>query len=205
MHNLDEVLAVADREWRSMGVVWQDRTALADDLRRELEGAAADGIAPGQLLGDDIRQFARDLAFEAGANRLSYENRRLLLTALAGAAPGLVLGWAFTVIVPNALYLGVLASFAGALLAVKVRMREVAAIDRTLRAAALLMPAAGLAVTPMVMAFALVFGFSTALPIVLIELALVGGALGAALVLARRWALAPVLGAARPPVPAGHR
>jgi hypothetical protein len=198
MHNQDDVLAVADREWQSMGVVWQDRATLADDLRRELTGAAADGVTPRQLLGDDIRQFARDLAVEAGVDRVSYENRRLLLTALTGAAPGLVLGWVGSSIAPNALYLGVLAAFAGALLTVKVRMREVAAIDRTLWAAALLMPAAGLAITPLVMAFALVFGFSTALPVVLFELALVGGALGGALVLARRWALAPALGTARP-------
>jgi hypothetical protein len=205
MDNQDDVLAVADREWRSMGVVWQDRTALADDLRRELAGAAADGVAPRQLLGDDIRQFARDLAVEAGVDRVSYENRRLLLTALAGAAPGLALGWVLSSTVPYALYPGVLAAFVGALLTVKVRMREVAAIDRTLWAAALLMPAAGLAITPVIMAFALVLGFSTALPVLLVEHALAGGALGGALILARRWALAPALGTPRrPAAPAGR-
>ncbi|MEU2616421.1 hypothetical protein ABZ570_33405, partial [Micromonospora sp. NPDC007271] len=94
MQDADDVIAVAEHEWRAIGVVPRDRAALADDLRRELEAAAADGITPRELLGDaDVRAFARRLAAEAGAGRLRYETDRLLRTALVGALPGLVLSW----------------------------------------------------------------------------------------------------------------
>ncbi|MEU8261224.1 hypothetical protein AB0C02_11470 [Micromonospora sp. NPDC048999] len=213
MQDADDVIAIAEHEWRALGVVPRDRAALADDLRRELEAAAADGVTPRQLLGDaDVRAFARRLAAEAGAGRLRHETDRLLRTAFVGALPGLVLSWLLLwtptpVSFPAALSVAlgllrylicVLAVLGGALLAVRQRMADVPAIGRTVRAMALLLPMAGLLVTPMTMAFAWTTGYSTALPVLLAEAALVGGALAGATVLARRWALAPALRDARP-------
>jgi hypothetical protein len=186
MHNVDDVVAVAEREWRYLGVVQRDRTALADDMRMELEAAAADGVTPQQLLGDDIREFARNLAAEAGVTRLPYETRRLLLTALAGATPGLALGWIFLWALPNAPYGGGVVAFVGALLAVRIRMSDVAAIGRTVAAMALLLPVAGVLITPVTIGFASVSGYSTALLVVFFEIVIVAGALSAATVLARR-------------------
>ncbi|GAA2708307.1 hypothetical protein ACFY2R_06415 [Micromonospora olivasterospora] len=216
MQDADDVIATAEREWRAMGVVPRDRAALAADLRRELEAAAADGITPRQLLGGaDVRAFARRLAAESGAERLTYETERLLRTALAGAAPGLVLSWLllweqvpFGVDMPGALLVArhaicAAAVLVGALLAVRLRMRDVPGIDRTVWAMALLVPLAGALVTPLTMAFAWTTGYSTALPVLLFEAAMVGAALAGATLLARWWALTPALRDAQPVAP-GH-
>ncbi|WP_433348752.1 hypothetical protein [Micromonospora sp. CA-111912] len=198
MQNVDDVIAVAEHEWRSMGIAQRDRTALANDLREELEAAVADGVTPEQLLGDsDIRAFARNIATEAGTSRLPYDTKRLLLTALAGATPGLALAWVFLWWLPNAPYVGAVVAFVGALLTVKIRMSDIAAIGRTVWTMALLLPIAGILITPVTMSFAWATGYSTALPVVFFEVAIVAGALSAATLLARRWALAPALGAHR--------
>ena len=78
---------------------------------------------------------------------------------------------------------------AGCLGTVAVLMWDVIEIRRTVAAMTLLLPLAGLAITPVTMGFAALTGYSTALPIVAMEMALVGGALAGAIVLARRWAL----------------
>ncbi|GAB3955120.1 hypothetical protein [Micromonospora vulcania] len=198
MQDLDDVIAIAEHEWRSTGIAERDRMALANDLRAELEAAAADGVTPTQLLGDsDIRAFARNVAIEAGTRRLPYDIKRLLLTTLAGAAPGLAFAWLFLWWLPNAPYIGAIIAFVGALLTVKIRMSDVAVIGRTVWAMALLLPVAGILITPVTMSFAWVTGYSTAMPIVFLEAAIVAGALSAATILARRWALAPALGSHR--------
>jgi hypothetical protein len=204
VQNVEEVLAAADREWHAMGVVAPERATLARDLRMELEAAAADGVPPERLLDGDVRAFARAVAVESGATRLPYEYRRLLLAALAGAAPALVVGWflfwgspfgglgypvdalALYALVPPAIVVG-------ALLAVRRRMRDVAAIGRTVAAMAVLVPLAGVLVTPVIMGFAWLAGYSTALSVIVVEAGIVAAALSGAVVLARRWALAPAL------------
>lgn len=217
---LDErdVLAIAEDEWRGMGLVEADRKALTDDLRMELRAAAADGATAEQLIGPDIRAFARRLAHEAGARRVPYEYRRLLLTALAGAAPGAVFGWIYLWYLPHfphdptpplvailALYAGLaLLVLLGALAAVWIRMRAVPAIGRTVARMALLVPVAGLVATPATMGFAWLAGYSTATPIVLMEMCVVATALAGATVLARRWALADAGAAVATPTDPVH-
>ncbi|MEU2614614.1 hypothetical protein ABZ570_23990, partial [Micromonospora sp. NPDC007271] len=150
------------------------------------------------------------------------DQRRPESSALPGTgrqrAPGLVLSWLLLWVqapVPGPAELSVaigllrylicvLAVLVGALLAVRQRMAEVPAIGRTVWAMALLLPVAGLLVTPVTMAFAWTTGYSTALPVVLVEAALVGGALAGATALARWWALAPALRDARPAAAEGR-
>ncbi|MDW5326230.1 hypothetical protein [Plantactinospora sp. KLBMP9567] len=223
MNNTDDAdspsgraIALADREWRAMGIVAADRIALARDLRLELAGAAADGMTPEQLLGTDVRRFARDLAVSAGVRRAPYEFRRLLLTGLAGGVPGLVLTfvlvWQWWLVplhllvgmdpLPNFLLRYVLSALvfvAGVLFAVRWGMRDSAEIDRTVARMALLVPPAGLLAIPVTMGFASLTRYSLSLPVLLAEAAIVGGALAGAMVLARRWALSPILGSRRPP------
>jgi hypothetical protein len=200
---VDDVIAVAEHEWRALGLDRRDSAALAADLRQDLEAAAADGVTARALLGDDVRGFARRLAEEAGARRVPYEQRRLLLTALAGAVPGMVLGYlllyAPPVVVPADVPVLVavlayyvppcLAVLGGALLAVWWRMREVPGIAATVAAMAVLTTLAAAVVTPVTMGFAWLTGYSTAAPVMLVEVGLVVAALAGATVLARRWAL----------------
>jgi hypothetical protein len=200
---VDEALAIAEHEWRVRGIDRRDRAALSADLRLDLEAAAADGITPDRLLGPDVRDFARRLADEAGARCVPYEYRRLLLTALAGAGPGIVVGYLRMYWFPLAIdpttpvavvllvYYGLPAALvlAGALIAVWTRMRDVPGIRRTVAAMSLLLPLAGTAITPITMGFAWLTGYSTQVPVALLELALVASALAGAIVLARRWAL----------------
>jgi hypothetical protein len=219
MLDVRDVVVIAEDEWRGMGLVAADRDALADDLRMELRAAVADGATPEQLIGPDIRAFARRLAEEAGARRVPYEFRRLLLTALAGAAPGAVVGWItlwYRPIFPSdptpstaaivALYAGlVLPVLAGALGAVAIRMRDLPAIGGTVARMALLVPLAGLLATPVTMGSAWLVGYSTATPIVAMEVSIVAALLAGATVLARRWALAgagPAASTPTTPVPA---
>ena len=199
---IDDAIAVAEHEWRLSKVDVRDAAVLSRDLRLDLEAASAEGVTPGQLVGD-IRAFARRVAEEAEARHVPYEYQRLLLTALAGTLPGVVVGYVAMAIVPEpyaSQLTGWLAAFAyygggaagvllGSLLTVAVLMRDVVEIRRTVAAMALLLPLAGLVITPVTMGFAALTGYSLALPIVATEMALVGGALAGAIVLARRWAL----------------
>jgi hypothetical protein len=208
---IDQTLSTADHAWRAYGVRAADRAALAADLRLDLESAAADGVGPAQLLGADVPEFARRLADEAGVHREPPELGLLLGTALVGATLGASVGFAaLTLAAPFAVdfvdpptgaripvqvavtvYYGIPAAIvlAGALVAVRYRLREVARIRATTRAMALLLPLAGLLVTPIVMAFAAMTDFSTSAPVVVTEVLIIAAALAGATVLARRWAL----------------
>jgi hypothetical protein len=211
---IDDAIAIAEHEWRLSKVEARDIAALSRDLRLDLEAAAAEGVTPRQLIGD-IRAFARRVAEEADARHVPYEYQRLLLTALAGTLPGAIVGYAVMSTVPPfdvsgwpaalTFYgLGAAGVLAGALATVAVLMREITGMRRTVAAMALLVPLAGLAVTPVTMGFAALTGYSTALPVVAMELALVGGAIAGAIVLARRWALHGRYPHAAPaPAPAG--
>ena len=201
--SVDDALAIAEHEWRSRGVDRHDIAALSADLRQDLEAASADGVSPDQLVGPDIRGFARRLADESGARRVPYEYRRLLITALAGAVPGALLGYLFLawVRVPVDVelparwavftYYGIpaLVVVGGCLVAVSRRMRDVPEIRRTVAAMSVLVPVVGAAITPVTMGFAALTGYSTALPVLLFEVALVGSVLAGAIMAARRWAL----------------
>ncbi|MFI9528982.1 hypothetical protein [Micromonospora rosaria] len=211
MDSIDDVLAEADRAWRAYGVGTADRTALATDLRLDLQAAAADGVDAARLLGGDVAGFARRLAVEAGVRRVRRDYGRVLRTALAGAVLGGVLAYAVLITmypvfvrlidiprsvqvpiqVAVAVYYGVpaLVVVAGAVLAVRLRLRDLPRIRRTGWMMSLLIPIAGILVTPLTMAFAWSTDYSTAPPVVLTEVAMVLAALAGATLLARRWSL----------------
>ncbi len=210
MDTVDGALAAVDKAWRAYGVGPADRAALADDLRFDLREAVADGRTPQDLLGPDAAAFARRLADEAGVERIPAENGRLLGSATIGAALGAVAAFlvltAYPLIfqnfdishptrVPLQLAIGAfygipaVAVLAGALIAVRVRLKDLPQVRPTVYAMAVLLPLAALLITPITMGFAWTTGYSTSALVVLAEIALVGGALAGAIVLARRWVL----------------
>ncbi|AVT29510.1 hypothetical protein C6361_08390 [Plantactinospora sp. BC1] len=211
MDTIDSVMAEAERAWRAYGVGRADRAALAADLRLDLEAAAADGGDPAQLLGGDVTGFARRLADEAGVQRVRRHYGPLLGTALTGAVLGAVLGYAALALlypmfvravdIPRSIeipiqlavvvYYGVPAAVVvtGAVVAVRLWLPEVPRIRRTSRLMGLLLPVAGILVTPLTMAFAWSTDYSTAPEVVVTEIAIVLAALGGATILARRLSL----------------
>ena len=217
MDPIDDALAIADRAWRHHGVQRADREALAADLRLDLESAAADGVAPDRLLGEDVSAFARRLADEAGVRREPPELGRLIGTALTGAALGAAVGFAFFLLlfriagrmidlpggthVPVQVAVGVFYGIpaaivvVGAVAAVRYRLGALPRIRATVHAMCLLLPLAGIVITPITMGFAALTGYSTWTPVVLTEMLLVLAALAGATVLARRWALREQTGA----------
>ncbi|WP_430496135.1 hypothetical protein ACQRWP_17495 [Micromonospora trifolii] len=211
MDTIDGLLGEADQAWRGYGVGSADRAALAADLRLDLRAAAADGGDPVQLLGGDVAGFARRLADEAGVRRVRSDYSRILGTALIGAMLGAVLGYGLLmaiypvfvnlVDIPRsievpiqlavAVYYGVPGAVVtvGAVIAVRTRLRELPRIRRTARMMTVLVPAAGIIITPITVGFAWSTGYSTAPPVVVAEIAMVLAALAGATVLARRLSL----------------
>ncbi|MBE1490364.1 hypothetical protein [Plantactinospora soyae] len=211
METIDSVLATADRALRRYGIGTTDRAALIADLRLDLQAAAGDGISPAQLIGSDVADFARRLADEAGLARVPSERSRLLGTTLVGSTIGAVIGgvllavaypllvrWvdlprSFHVPVQVAVlvYYGVPAIMvvAAAVIAVRLTLRTVPQIRDTAKAMMLLLPLAGIVITPLTMAFARSTGYSTAAPVLVAEIAMVLGAISGATLLARRWSL----------------
>ncbi|WP_328477887.1 hypothetical protein OHA21_25665 [Actinoplanes sp. NBC_00393] len=211
MDTIESVLSSADRAWRAYGVGSADRAALAADLRADLEAAAAEGAGPEQLIGPDVAGFARRLADEAGVTRSAAEFQRLFGTALVGGALGAVAGYAVyaalypffvrvmdipqTIDVPVqvavGVYYGVPAALVivGAVLTVRLRLRDLARIERTAWTIAWLWAVTGLLITPVVMGFAWTTDYSLDTVVVFTEVAIVVAALAGATYLARRWAL----------------
>ncbi|MEV4755888.1 hypothetical protein AB0J86_12350 [Micromonospora sp. NPDC049559] len=212
MDTIDDAIATAEAEWRAYGVHRSDAATLAADLRSELESAAADGITPAQLLGGDVRGLARRLADEAGVRRTPRAYGRVLRTALVGALLGAALGYLVLLAVYPAmvrlvdlprdvevpillavlLYYGGAAAVVvvvGAVAAVRVHLRDLPGARSTGNAMSLLLPLAGVVVTPITIGFARSTGYSDSGPVVLAEVALVVAAVTGAVVLARRWAL----------------
>lgn len=210
MDTIDDAMATADHAWRAYGVRRADRATLAADLRLDLQSAAADGIGPTQLLGADVRGFARRLADEADVRRVPPAYERVLGIALFGAALGAVVGFllltlantvfvrlvsmpdsvAVPVQVVVTVYYGIPAAIviAGAVAAVRIHLRDDPHVRSTAKAMSLLLPIAGIVVTPITMGLAWLADYSTG-PIVLVEVALVGAAFAGAVILARRWSL----------------
>ncbi|MGC4894699.1 hypothetical protein [Micromonospora sp. DT31] len=143
--DVDTLLAAVDREWRALGIHRRDRTALASDLRTELDAAAADGLDPAELLGSD----------------------------------------------PGGVFYGGVAAVVvgGAVLAVRVVLRDAPRVRHTVARMALLLPpalAAGIAA-------AVALGWALNFPLTPLaigaEAALVLAAFLAATALARRWSV----------------
>ncbi len=136
---------------------------------------------------------------------------RVVNTALIGAVLGAVLGYGLLmaaypmfvrlVDIPRsidvpiqlavAVYYGVPGAVvaAGAVIAVRTRLRDLPGIRRTARLMSVLVPAAGIVITPITVGFAWATGYSTAPAVVVAEIAMVLAALAGAAMLARRLSL----------------
>ncbi|MEU8287584.1 hypothetical protein AB0C01_24975 [Micromonospora sp. NPDC048905] len=211
MDTIDRLLGEADQAWRGYGVGTADRATLAADLRLDLRAAASDGGDPAQLLGGDVAGFARRLADEAGVRRVREDYGRVVNTALVGAVLGAVVGYAILMAVyPVFVHLldirrsidvpiqlavavayGVPAAVvaAGAVIAVRIRLRHLPEIRRTARLMSVLVPAAGIVVTPITVGFAWATDYSTAPTVVITEIAMVLAAIAGATMVARRLSL----------------
>ena len=91
--SVDRLLTTADREWRALGVSRKDRLSLGADLRAELEAAQADGLAPADLVGADQAGFARQLAETSGVERTPPRYGPILGVAGVGGVLALVVGY----------------------------------------------------------------------------------------------------------------
>ncbi|MEU8332050.1 hypothetical protein [Micromonospora sp. NPDC048839] len=211
MDTIDRLLGEADQAWRGYGVGTADRATLAADLRLDLRAAASDGGDPAQLIGGDVAGFARRLADEAGVRRVREDYGRVVNTALVGAVLGAVVGYAILMAVyPVFVYLidiprsidvpiqlavavayGVPAAVvaAGAVIAVRTRLRDLPEIRRTARLMSVLVPVAGIVITPITVGFAWATDYSTAPTVVIMEIAMVLAAIAGATMLARRLSL----------------
>lgn len=211
MESIDHVLAGADRAWRAYGVASADRAVLGADLRVDLQAAASDGVDPAQLIGDDVAEFARRLADEAGIRPAPRRYGQVLGATLIGAIVAGVLAAGLLMVVypllvwlvdmPRsvripvplavAVYYGVPAAVVvtGAVTAIRLRLRDLPEVRRTAWAVGILLALAGIVVTPVTMAFAWLTGYSTSPQVVLTEAAAVVAALAGATVLGRRLSL----------------
>ena len=211
MDSVETVLTQVDHAWRGYGIPAADRARLAADLRLDLRQAATDGGDPAVLLGADIAGFARQLADEAGLRPIPRQHARILGAALLGAVRAGTLDLALVVglypllvdwvDLPRSIHVpalaaallcyGLLAAVAltGMIITVRWRLRDLPRIRTTVRMMSMLLPAASLVVTPITVVFAWTTGYSTAVPVVLAEVAIVLGVLAGAIVLARTLAL----------------
>ncbi|GIJ35046.1 hypothetical protein [Micromonospora sediminimaris] len=205
---VDNLLAAADREWRALGIHRRDRATLAADLRSELDAATADGIDPAQLLGTDPTGFALRIAEEAGVQRIPPRYGQVLGVASAGAVLSLIVGYILVIglhqafvaafdlprdvrvpvwLAAGVFYAGVAAVVvAGAVLAVRIALRDVPRIPHTATRMTLLLPPT----IALAIAAAAAFGWALGFPLTPLaigtEAAIVLAAFLAATALARR-------------------
>ncbi|MEU4776328.1 hypothetical protein [Micromonospora sp. NPDC023633] len=208
---VDNILAAADREWRALGIHRRDRVTLAADLRAELEAAAADGLNPAELLGADPTEFTLRIAEEAGVERTPPRYGQVLGVATAGAMLSLVVGYLVVISLHQAFvaafdlprsvhvplwlaagvfYGGVAAVVvAGAVLAVRIALRDAPHIRHTTARMTLLLPPAIAAAIATATAFAWSLNFPLTPLAIVAEAAIVLAAFLAATALARRWSV----------------
>ncbi|MBM2621385.1 hypothetical protein JIG36_38370 [Actinoplanes sp. LDG1-06] len=209
--SVDALIDSADREWRALGVRPGDRSTLVAELRTELEAAAADGLDPAELVGTDVARFALRVAEESGVDRTPARYGQVLGVATVGALLAVVVGF----VVVMGLHQAFVAAFdlprnfrvpvwlaagvfyggvgavvvAGAVLAVRIVLRDAARIRHTAARMTLLLPPA---VTAAV-AGAVALGWSMDFPLTPIvigaEAAIVVAGFLAATALARRWSV----------------
>ncbi|MFB9239127.1 hypothetical protein ACFFWC_26960 [Plantactinospora siamensis] len=209
---VDGLLATADREWRALGLRPHDRARLVGDLRAELDAAAAEGLDPAELLGPDPAGFARRIAEEAATKPIPPRYGQLLGVASAGGILSVLLGYfvvsgltdAFAAVfdlprgvrVPlwlaaGVFYAGVAAVVvAGAVLAVRLALRDVPGIRHTAARMVVLLPPALAVGTVAAVGFGSALDFRLTPLVIGTEAALVLVAFLLATGLARHWSVA---------------
>jgi hypothetical protein len=208
---IDNLLAAADREWHALGIHRRDRMSLAADLRTELEAAAADGLDPAELLGTDVREFTRRIAEEAGVARVPPRYGQVLAAAGGGGLLSLIVGYVVVIglhqafvaafdlprsvrvpiwLAAGVFYGGVAAVVVtGAVLAVRVALRDTPRIRHTAARMTLLLPPALAAATAAAAGFGWALDFPLTALAIGTEATIVLAAFLAATALARRWSV----------------
>lgn len=87
MTEIDEVIAGCVRAWRRLGVRRDERAAMVDELRADLDAAAAAGGAASTVIGSDPGGFAREWAESRGVVRPPWRVLSTTAAAFAGAVP----------------------------------------------------------------------------------------------------------------------
>jgi hypothetical protein len=208
---VDNLLAAADRDWRALGIHRRDRATLAADLRIELDAATADGIDPAELLGTDPTGFALRIAEEAGVQRIPPRYGQVLGVASAGAVLSLISGYILVIglhqafvaafdlprdvrvpvwLAAGVFYGGIAAVVvAGAVLTVRIALRDVPRIRHTATRMTLLLPPTIAAAIAAAAAFGWALDFPLTPLAIGTEAAIVLAAFLAATALARRWSV----------------
>ena len=207
LESVEAVRAELDAAWRRLGIRLADRREMAEDIVADLRAGAAEGLDPHAMIGPDVDTFARQVVDARGVPPLEHGYGRMLLGGLLGAVAAVTVGS-----LPTEAALGRLSSLqqsgrdqwvwalsaygvlavactAAALTGIAVALRGLVAVRATVWRAALLLPVAGVVITPLTMSFAAATGYDTATRTVLLETGMVLGACAAAVVGARRWAL----------------
>ncbi|MCA0144080.1 hypothetical protein [Blastococcus sp. LR1] len=205
---IESAIRALDRELIRLRIPRRDRAEVVTEVGEDLRAGAADGLTPDALLGD-VATFAREAVSARGLVSRPHDSWNGAAIALAGGGVALVLGYLLFLEVLNPLFsrwfeldgryphagpalvyallaltaLGVGLTAYGRFLAGRPAARA-----SVVRAAVLLPVAAALGV-----AAAIWFGwtqdYSTAIPVVLVELLLVAAPCAGALWLARWWGL----------------
>jgi hypothetical protein len=204
---VEAVRAELDAAWRRYGIRLADRQEMAEDIVADLRAGAAEGLDPHAMIGADVDTFARQVCDARGVRPLEPAYGRMLLGGLLGAVLALVVGstpaqaaldfppagqrsdrdqWIWALLAYGSL---AVACTAAALAGVALALRGLGGVRATLWRAALLLPVAGVVITPLTMLFAAGTGYDTTTSTVLLETGMVLGACAAAAAAARRWAL----------------
>lgn len=85
---IDRAVKLLNRSLRRVHVSRSDRQWIIDDVRGDLDAAAAEGVSPVDLIGPDVDAFARQATEARGFEPMSDDYPRLLVTGTLAAAVG---------------------------------------------------------------------------------------------------------------------
>ena len=206
---IDAATADLNRRLRRLRITRRDRRAIVEEIRSDLQTAAADGVSPAVLIGPDVDVFARE-AIEAGGYRpRPYDYPRVLTGGILAAVAAVVVGYLLIVEVltpvlsswftldgrypsagPVVAYGAIaLAGVLGVLAAVRWLLAGRPAARETLHRAALLVPIGAAAGVAAVIAVARDADYRLTGAAVTVQVLFVVLGVAAALGVARWWAL----------------
>lgn len=198
-----------DRRLRRMRVARSDRRMIVEEVRADLQAAAADGVGPAVLLGPDVDAFARRAIGAGGYRTRPRDYPRILAggVLMAGivivAMCWLIMGvlqpafssWfdldgRYPTLGPIVVFGGIaLAGLLGALIGLRTMLGKDPAARATVRRAALLLPIGSAAGVVAVLAVANSPDYRSTPGVVTVQVLFVVGGAAIALVAARWWAV----------------
>lgn len=206
---IDHTTANLDRRLRRQRLPRRDRRVIVEEVRSDLQTAAAAGVSPAVLVGPDIDAFARATIEAGGYRRRSNDYPKLLTGGVLAAAVAVVVGYLLVVELltpalsswftldghyptagPLVVYGAVaLSGLLGILAAVNCLLRGRPAARETLRNAAFLVPIGAGAATAAVIAVARDPDYTTTWASITLQVLLLVLGVALALSVARYWAV----------------